>query len=94
MFILIRKLKGETNWSTSVHDYAKSSVLEYSEHKTALSALRLMRYLHPDVVTYIEDYNNEDYSAKMVTGNSRTPVFLVRIDELAHWRSLKKKEIA
>ena len=83
MFILIRKLKDEKNWRTSVHDYAKGSVLEYSEHKTALSALRLMRYLHPDVVTYIEDYNKTDYSAKMVTGNSRSPVFLVRLQESA-----------
>tara|TARA_Y100000004_G_scaffold77869_1_gene87627 strand:+ start:3991 stop:4275 length:285 start_codon:yes stop_codon:yes gene_type:complete len=94
MYILIRKLKDEKNWRTSVHNHNGYSVLVYSDHDTALSALKEMRYLFPDAVTYIEDYNNTKYSAKMVTGNSRSPVFLVRQDELAHWRSLKKKEIA
>ena len=83
MFILIRKLKGEKNWRTSVHNYNGYSVLVYSDHATALSALKEMRYLFPDVVAHIEDYNYSDYSAKMVTGNSRSPVFLTRLQESA-----------
>jgi len=62
MFIVIRRKKDEIRWRVSLHK--EGEVIEYSEHVTALSAIRFMRYMHPDVMVHMKDYNSPKDNGK------------------------------